>query len=59
MQGLTAFQRHKRLLREYEAFYGSKPASAEQQNAIKSDVDTLKEQYRQESIENAPLLMTS
>lgn len=46
MQGLTAFQRHKRLLREYDAFYSSKPASSEQQQAIKSDLDTLKEQYR-------------
>lgn len=46
MQGLTAFERHKRLLREHEAFYGNSSGRAEQPKNVKSDLDTLKEQYR-------------
>ena len=46
MQGLTAFERHKRLLREYESYYGGKELAPQQQQPVKSDFDTLKEQYR-------------
>ena len=44
-QGLTAFERHKRLLREAEALYGGKLPS-EQPVTVKTDQDTLRESYR-------------
>lgn len=47
MQGLTAFERHKKLLREYEALYGGQSNSIDiGLKAVKTDEDTLKEQHR-------------
>jgi len=44
-QGLTAFERHKRLLREAEALYGG-TLPTEQPLSVKTDHDTLRENYR-------------
>lgn len=45
LQGLTAFERHKRLLREAEALYGG-TLPTEQPQTVKTDHDTLRENYR-------------
>ncbi len=49
LQGLTAFERHKRLLREAEALYGGK-LPTEQPLTVKTDQDTLRETYRWASL---------
>ncbi len=44
--GLTAYDRHKRLMAEYVNFYGGKLPAPAQQSTLKTDYDILREQYR-------------
>ncbi|EIE22911.1 hypothetical protein COCSUDRAFT_8481, partial [Coccomyxa subellipsoidea C-169] len=44
--GLTAYDRHKRLMAEYVNFYGGKLPAPAQQPTLKTDYDILREQYR-------------
>ena len=44
--GLTAYDRHKRLMAEYVNFYGGKLPGPAQQPTLKTDYDILREQYR-------------
>lgn len=43
--GLTAFERHKRLMADYVRYYGGRQPAPSQPTA-KSDYDVLREQYR-------------
>lgn len=44
--GLTAYDRHKRLIAEYVNFYGGKLPAPAEQPTLKTDYDILREQYR-------------
>lgn len=44
--GLTAYDRHKRLMAEYVNFYGGKMPAPAEQPTMKTDYDVLREQYR-------------
>lgn len=43
--GMTAFERHKRLMADYVHFYGGRP-QPQSLTAAKTDYDILKEHYR-------------
>ncbi|BDA50345.1 Protein FRA10AC1 homolog [Coccomyxa sp. Obi] len=44
--GLTAYDRHKRLMAEYVNFYGGRMPAPAEQPTVKTDYDVLREQYR-------------
>ncbi len=48
--GLTAYDRHKRLIAEYVGFYGGKMPAPAEQPTVKTDYDVLREQYRSATI---------
>jgi len=50
--GLTAYDRHKRLMAEYVKFYGGKLPAPAEQPTLKTDYDILREQYRCKILSN-------